>query len=134
MYRTYLRSTDQSVSDKTSTGDRDAALAAFAALTERADLDGSKMLAVLNQDGKPLAHHRFDRAPGDPDYWRGRLHELGPKAPVGAPRQLEGGRRVNLFLDDATIAEALRLNPDNVSEGIRMGMRRSAAAATGTPR
>lgn len=69
-YRIYLRAPDQSVSDKTTTGDPEVARSAFRALTERADLDGSRLLAVLNRDGRPVAHHRFDGL--DPaKQWRG---------------------------------------------------------------
>jgi hypothetical protein len=75
MYRIYLRAPDQSVTDKTVTGDPVAALAAFRTLTERTGLDGTAMLAVLNKDGKPVAHHRFDGH--DPTkQWRGRTHEI----------------------------------------------------------
>lgn len=74
-YRIYLRSANQRVSDKTITGSADVALAAFRALTERADLDGTPMLAVLNSDGRPVAHHRFDGL--DPQkWWRGRTDEI----------------------------------------------------------
>lgn len=74
-YRIYLRSPDQSVSDKTVTGSPDVARAAFRALVERDDLDGTPMLAVLNRDGRPVAHHRFDGL--DPQkWWRGRTDEI----------------------------------------------------------
>ena len=81
MYRIYLRDAHQRVSDKTITGDRAAALAAFTSLVNRSDLDGQAVLAVLNQDGKPVAHHDFrgrpDGVPPDPaKYWRGRLDEI----------------------------------------------------------
>jgi hypothetical protein len=75
MYRVYLRSPDQLVRDKTTTGDSDAARAAFKALTERVDLDGSQMLAVLNRSGHQIAHHRFDGL--DPaKWWRGRTSDI----------------------------------------------------------
>jgi hypothetical protein len=81
IYRVYLRDPQQRVSDKTTTGDRAAALAAFASLVSRTDLDGSPMLAVLNQNGRPVAHHYFrlrpDGGPLDPTkYWRGRLDAI----------------------------------------------------------
>jgi hypothetical protein len=49
-----------------------------------------------------------------------------PANPVGAPRKLDGGKRKLLYLDAASIEEALRLNPDNVSEGVRMALAASA--------
>lgn len=74
-FRIYLRARDQSVSDKTVTGDPEVARSAFRALVERADLDGSDRLAVLNRDGRPVAHHRFDGK--DPaQWWRGRTDEI----------------------------------------------------------
>lgn len=74
-FRVYLRSPDQSVTEKTTTGNPEAARAAFAALTERVDLDGTSWLAVLNRNGQPLAHHRFDGL--DPlKSWRGRTNEI----------------------------------------------------------
>ena len=75
MYRIYLRKPNQEVVDKTTTGDPEAARAAFKTLTERTDLDGSKMLAVLNANGRPLAHHRFDGLNPQAE-WRGRTHEI----------------------------------------------------------
>lgn len=74
-FRIYLRHQDQSVSDKTVTGDPQAAIAAFKSLTERSDLDGTSILAVLNHGGKPIAHHRFDGL--DPQkWWRGRTDKI----------------------------------------------------------
>jgi len=75
-YRIYLRDAQQRVTDKTATESRAAAMAAFGELVDRASLDGQKLLAVLNQDGRKIAHHNFLSAPGDPDYWRGRLVEI----------------------------------------------------------
>lgn len=74
-YRIYLRSPDQRVTDKTVTGDPVAALAAFCSLVERADLNGTDLLAVLNRGGRPVAHHRFDGK--DPaKWWRGRTDQI----------------------------------------------------------
>lgn len=81
IYRIYLRDPQQRVSDKTTTGDRTAALAAFVSLVNRTDLDGIPMLAVLNYNGGPVAHHDFrlrpDGSPHDPaKYWRGKLDAI----------------------------------------------------------
>lgn len=78
IYRIYLRDPQQRVSDKTNTGDRAVALAAFTSLVNRTDLDGTPLLAVLNFNGRPVAHHDFrlrqDGSPNDPaKYWRGNL-------------------------------------------------------------
>jgi hypothetical protein len=80
-YRIYLRTPDQQVSDKTVTENRAVAVAAFTELVNRSDLDGKDVLAVLNQDGKPVAHHSFlldaDGKPKEPaKWWRDRVAEL----------------------------------------------------------
>lgn len=78
-FRIYLRDAQQRVTDKTVTGSPEVARAAFRALVERADLDGLRLLAVLNRDGRPVAHHDFSKpAPGsDPArWWRGRTGEI----------------------------------------------------------
>lgn len=75
-FRIYLRDQYQQVTDKTVTGDPDAARSAFASLVNRTDLDGTTMLAVLNRDGKPVAHHWFG-TPSDPaKWWRGRTDQI----------------------------------------------------------
>ncbi len=81
-FRVYLRDAHQCVTAKTITGDPEAARAAFRTLTEREDLDGTRMLAVLNRDGRAVAHHDFSKpappAPGsDPSrWWRGRTEQI----------------------------------------------------------
>lgn len=132
MYRVYLRTFDQRVdlASKTNTRDSAVAVAAFAALVNRTDLDGQKIAAVLSHDGGQLAFHRFDRHPGQPDYWRGRLDDIDlPGNPVGAPRQLDGGKRVNVYLDAASLARAAELGDGNVSEGIRIALLRDTKEA-----
>jgi hypothetical protein len=81
MYRVYLRGPDLRVTEKTDTGDRVAALAAFEEMVDRTDLDGSPMLAVLTMRGQPLAHHSFQMTPSghpqDPGkFWRGKLDDI----------------------------------------------------------
>ncbi|MDR2872023.1 MAG: hypothetical protein LBV45_05805 [Xanthomonadaceae bacterium] len=74
-FRVYLRDSDQRVTNKTTTEDQSAALAAFATLVNRAELDGKLLLAVLNCDGRPVAHHDFSGR--DPEKsWRGRLDKI----------------------------------------------------------
>ena len=75
-YRIYLRSPDQSVTNKTVTDSKAVAVAAFGELVGRADLQGCKLLAVLNQDGRKIAHHNFQAQPGDSDYWLDRFSEV----------------------------------------------------------
>lgn len=75
-YRVYLRDDSQRVTTKTATDSKAAALAAFGELVNRTDLDGQKFLAVLNQDGKKIAHHNFMSRAGDYDYWRCKLDKI----------------------------------------------------------
>lgn len=44
-----------------------------------------------------------------------------------AAKKLEGGKRVNVYLDDASLARAAELGDGNVSEGIRIALARTAA-------
>jgi hypothetical protein len=77
-YRIYLRNFQQQVIDgsKTVTSDANAASAAFATLVNRTDLDGQKLAAAMTHNNRQLAFHRFDRQPGDADYWRDKLDEI----------------------------------------------------------
>lgn len=121
MYRAYIRTFDGKVSDKTNTPNQQAALDAFAELVNRAELDGQKLAAVLSYNNRQLAFHRFDRHPGDADYWRDKLDAiLWPEA--GRPAELDGGKRVNVYLDAPSMERAADLGKGNVSEGIRIAL------------
>ncbi|WP_197339753.1 hypothetical protein [Ralstonia solanacearum] len=80
IYRVYLKSAVEPgnpvTSDKTHTGSRAVALAAFAELVNRTEFDGQRRAAVLSHDNRQVAYHRFDLEPGFPDYWRDRLDEI----------------------------------------------------------
>lgn len=134
MFRIYLRdSATQAVSEKTNTNDPYAALAAFDSLVNRSDLDGRKIMAILNRDGEPIAHHRFDVPPGNEKYWRGRANEIsltrsthggagrgqGLKAADGAT----GLKRTNITIDPVS-ADTLRSFGDG---DLSLGIRRAAA-------
>lgn len=124
MYKIYLRTFDQKVTDKTNTASQATALDAFAEIVGRTELDGQTIAAVLSYQARQLAYHRFDREPGDMDYWRDRLHEIElPISPVGAPRQLRDGRSVNVYLDSESLARAAALSKKgSISEGIRLAL------------
>lgn len=122
IYRTYLRDFSGSVSEKSVTHNRDAAEAAFADLVNR-PLDGQKLAAVLSYNNSQLAFHRFDRSPGDSDYWRDKLDAI-PWPTAGRPAELSGGRRVQVYLDAASLDAAAKLGDGNVSEGIRKALLR----------
>ena len=103
MYRVYLRTFDQRVTEKTNTHSQQAALDAFTEMVNRTELDGQKIAAVLSYNNGQLAFHRFDRHPGQPDYWRDKLNQIElPEA--GRPALMDGGKRVNVYLDAASQA------------------------------
>ncbi len=57
------------------------------------------------------------------------LAALGePPRPVGRPATIDEGRRVNVFLDPASLAAAAKIGKGNVSEGIRVALAAHAAA------
>jgi len=137
MYRVYLRDFQGRVpvDTKTNTPSATAAAQAFAALVNRTDLDGQKLAAVLSYNNVQMAFHRFDRFPGQADYWRDRLGEIDwPGArPVmhggsreGSGRPKIGAQRVNVSLDEETLRRAREIGAGNVSEGLR----RAVAAFT----
>lgn len=123
VYRIYLRHSGQKVSDKSNTSNPQTALTAFEALVNRMDLDGQKLAAVLSYNNEQLAYHRFDRQPGDADYWRDRLQEIDmPRE--GRPLEMADGKRRNVYIDDESWARAVDLGNGNASEGIRIALRR----------
>lgn len=122
-YRAYIRTFDGQISEKTITKNQDAAAEAFTALVGRTDLDGQKLAAALTYNNGQLAFHRFDRHPGDADYWRDKLDEIEwPSGQIGRPSEMDGGKAVNVYLDAESIAIATRLGSGNVSAGIRKAL------------
>jgi hypothetical protein len=47
---------------------------------------------------------------------------VGSKRESGRPPELDGGKRVNVYLDSASLAKAAELGDGNVSEGIRIAL------------
>lgn len=132
MYRAYIRDEKQSVRDKTTTANKEVAIAAFSALVDRTDLDGKKLCAVLNRDGQPIAYHRFDVDAGDTNYWRGRIDDLPMEDPtatrkVGRPATVSGDR-TNVMMPQRHRDIALRAGTDpddsepNLSRGVRTAL------------
>lgn len=123
MYRVYLRDFQQHVfpETKTATKNQAAAAEAFTDLVDREELDGQKLAAVLTYNNRQLAFHRFDREPGCVDFWRDKLDEIDWPA-AGRPAEMAGGKRVNVYLDAASLARASELGNGNISEGIRLAL------------
>lgn len=130
IFRVYLRDPSQRVSEKTNTGDAGAAIAAFSELVSRTELDGSRMLAVITKNGSPIAYHHFNSSPEDENrYWRGRIEQLPiyfDAGRAGRPAELEGGKRVNVYLDAESLSIADEIGDGNVSNGIRKALLASA--------
>lgn len=127
MFRIYLRDYEQRVSEKTNTGDPQAAIAAFSALVNRTDLDGQKVMAVITKNGSPIAHHKFNAREDDcAVYWRGRIKQLPIYPEAGRPAELEGGKRVQVYLDAESLFIAAKLGNGNISEGIRKTLKQAA--------
>ena len=126
IYRVYLCDQQQRVSDKTITGDQQDAAEAFETLVNRTDLDGQGMLAVIAKNNTKIAWHKFDH-PNDPNhFWRGRIDQLPIYNVAGRPTEMDGGKRVNVYLDAESIALATRIGKGNVSEGIRKAIKIAA--------
>lgn len=125
VFRTFLRTLDGYVlpETNTTTADRAVAEAAFAELVNQAYLDGQNWAAALSYNDSHIAFHRFDRSPGDADHWRDRLADIRwPSGRVGRPKRMEGGRRINIYLDTVSLEAADRLGDGNISEGIRLAL------------
>lgn len=82
MYRVYLRSADgATMGVVTHARTREDAAQAFAALVNDTAYDGFELAAVLVEDKRPIAVHRFDQPNGSAHDWRGRLRQL-PFSPL----------------------------------------------------
>lgn len=128
-FRVYVRTFEGQVSAKTITADASVAAEAFAALVNATEHDGQKLAVALTYKNRQIAFHRFDRQPGDADYWRGRLAEIPWPSQVGRPNEMDGGKRIQVYLDDESLTIAARLGNGNVSEGIRMALKQKESSA-----
>ena len=122
MYTIYLRAPDQSITKKTRTSSRSVALSAFATLIEDTEFDGTMMRAILNHQDIAIAHHRFSVAPGNDDFWRGRVDQLEIAEPTVSIRETVGGK-ITMFLDADLLARAEKLGRGDAAEGVRRALR-----------
>lgn len=139
MYRVYQRDFQGRVQPdtKTNTSNATAAAEAFAALVNRADLDGQKWAAVLSYNNGQLAFHRFDRHPGAADYWRDKLDKIewpeerpivhgGAREGAGRTAQTTDGgplERKTVSVDATTVRLLTAYGDGEFSEGIRRAAR-----------
>lgn len=127
IYRIYLQTTDGGKFEKTETGSRSIAAAVFKSFLDRDELDGTPVSVHLVHQRVHLAVHRFNAPAGDPENWQGReedIHWPAGTGQVGRPAELEGGTRTNIYLDDASKANARRLGKGNLSLGVRIALSR----------
>lgn len=128
MYTIYLRAPDQSITEKTRTACRTVALSAFKALVQHTQFDGTMMRAILNYQDIAIAHHRFSVAPGNDDFWRGRVDQLALEATGVGKGEPAGGGSVTLFLDAKALAHAEALGGGDAAEGLRRALLRPYTA------
>jgi hypothetical protein len=77
VYYVYLRSADgKIVGDVRHLGTRDEAADAFASIVNCTDYDGFDLIAILKENNRPVAIHRFAQSSDHIQSWRGRLHAL----------------------------------------------------------
>ncbi len=81
--------------------------------------EGAAIKAQPDTPGAYVAH----RTPNDEweRYLEARDRREKPPS-VGRPAEMDGGKRVNVYLDAASLAAAAALGDGNVSEGIRIAL------------
>lgn len=76
MYTIYLRDKNQHIYRKSTTADKSEAIRDFEMLVNRKELDGCKILAIIEYQDSPLAFHRFDVAADHPNNLRGKVFKI----------------------------------------------------------
>lgn len=99
------------------------AASSFTHLVNRSKLDGQTIAAIITFNDQPIAVHRFDRELGHWDYWRRRFDEISWPI-VGRASKMEGGKRVNDYLDAVSPGRAEVLGKGNILEGIRIALQK----------
>jgi hypothetical protein len=126
-YRIYLQTSDGSTFERTETGSRSIAAAAFEAFLKRDELDGKPVSAHLVHLRTSLAVHQFDAASDAENNWQKKLRLIAWPAgtgQVGRPAEMAGGGRHNVYLDTVSMTQAKKLGKGNLSEGIRIALSR----------
>ncbi|MGI4812001.1 MAG: hypothetical protein ACRYG5_06695 [Janthinobacterium lividum] len=78
---------------------------------------------MSKKEVKSAAHNpkRLDHPKSSDDH-----RATAARGSAGRPSTMTGGKRVNVYLDDASLARATVLGDGNVSEGIRLALAKSA--------
>ena len=93
--------------------------------------EGSVVLGTVTRDGTDTgALVRFERTGAYAQVNAGAVRSIDGRAVAaalgtgGRPATLTGGKRVNVYLDDASLDAAAKLGDGNVSEGIRVALKK----------
>lgn len=121
-YQVILRTFNGTLQENYRCTSQQAAKQAFEKLVNDASHDGQKLVASVSYKNTLIASHRYDRQPGDAQYWRDKLNEVEWPPSLGRPAELQGGKRMNVYLDAESLARASSLSQGNVSEGIRVAL------------
>lgn len=106
----------------------------FAPLTDGAEVETDEEFGALEAQAQELAAAgtkcciRWSRdSDGQVAYWGPSGAMLKPHwyAKPGRPEEMQGGKRRNVYLDDASWAKAVELGNGNASDGIRMALARA---------
>ena len=106
----------------------------FTPLTEGAEVETDAGFEEIEAQAQELAVAgtkcciRWSReSDGQVAYWGPSGAMLKPHwyAKPGRPEEMQGGKRRNVYLDDASWAKAVELGNGNASEGIRMALARA---------
>lgn len=113
---------------RTNTRDWKVARMAFMDLVNDSSLDNQPFRALLMRGNELIAAHSFQAGKQEQDYWRGRARQLVAPPDLKLSPIRTGTRRRNLYLDDKTWLDALRIGDNNASEGVRRAVMAIAAA------
>lgn len=106
----------------------------FEPLTDGVEVSDDTEFAALEAQAAELAAAgtkcciRWSReSDGQVAYWGPAGAALKPHwyAKPGRPEEMQGGKRRNVYLDDASWAKAVELGSGNTSDGIRMALARA---------
>lgn len=106
----------------------------FEPLTDGVELADDAEFANLESQAAELAAGgkkcciRWSRSSdGQVAYWGPAGAALKPHwyAKLGRPKEMQGGKRRNVYLDDASLAKAVELGGGNASNGLRVALARA---------
>lgn len=87
----------------------------------------------ISDSGEPVARRQFPSYAEAESCAKSEYGATIEPAQIGRPPEMEGGRRRNVYLDDASWQRAQELGAGNASDGIRIALQR-AEPTSGTSR